>query len=140
MSVTDLIILAGGLKEDAQKIGIEVSRVDTAVVGIYRKVIKVDLPEEYWNTSEEQGFLLKDKDIVFVPTNPRYSTKKLYRFPGMLSIPVPTLYAMKGRNSPNCSGVRAVFGKGHTSADLFSCGRRGMRPYFLRISLLILWE
>ena len=87
MSVTDLIILAGGLKEDAQKVGIEVSRVDTTVVGIYRKVIRVDLPEEYWNTSEEQGFLLKDKDIVFVPTNPRYSTKKIVQISGYALYP-----------------------------------------------------
>ena len=60
---------------------------DTTVVGIYRRVIKVDLPEEYWNTSEEQGFLLKDKDIVFVPTNPRYSTKKVVQISGYALYP-----------------------------------------------------
>jgi protein involved in polysaccharide export with SLBB domain len=87
MTVTDIIIIAGGLKEDAQKSGIEVSRVDTTIAGVYRKVIKIDLPEEYWTADPTQNFILKDKDIVFVPASPRYSTQKVVQISGYALYP-----------------------------------------------------
>ncbi|HTY10386.1 MAG TPA: SLBB domain-containing protein [Bacteroidota bacterium] len=87
MSVSDLLLIAGGLKEDAQTFGIQVSRLDTAIVGTYSKVIIVDLPKDYWNTPEAKNFYLKDKDIVSVPINPRFSEQKVVHLSGYALYP-----------------------------------------------------
>jgi len=87
MTVSDLVIIAGGLTQNAQNFGIQVFRVDTTLLGINSKVIIVDLPKEYWHANDSQDFLLKDKDIVSVPINPRYSEQKVVQVSGYAVYP-----------------------------------------------------
>ena len=60
---------------------------DTTIVGTYSRVIFVDLPKDYWHVSDAQNFYLKDKDIVSVPINPRYSEQKVVHISGYALYP-----------------------------------------------------
>ena len=87
MSLSDLVVIAGGLKENARNDGIQVARLDTTIVGTYSRVIQVDLPKDYWRVSDAQNFYLKDKDVVSVPINPRYSEQKIVQISGYALYP-----------------------------------------------------
>jgi len=87
MALSDLVVIAGGLKENAQTFGIQISRLDTTIIGTYSKVIMYDLPKEYWHVDDTQNFYLKDKDVVSVPINPRYSEQKVVQVSGYALYP-----------------------------------------------------
>jgi protein involved in polysaccharide export with SLBB domain len=87
MNVGELIVLAGGLREDGLTTGVEVSRMETTSVDVYSQVYKIDLSKDYWEARENESFLLKDYDHVFVPSNPRYSRQKLVSVSGYVMYP-----------------------------------------------------
>jgi polysaccharide export outer membrane protein len=87
MSVGELIVLAGGLREDGMTSGVEVSRMETTSVDVYSQIYKIDLSARYWEPRENEPFLLKDYDHVFVPSNPRYSRQKLVSVTGYVMYP-----------------------------------------------------
>jgi protein involved in polysaccharide export with SLBB domain len=87
MTVADLVVFAGGLKEEAQTSGIQVFRVDTNIVGTFSKVYTVDLPNEYWKADAKEDFVLKDKDIVSIPISPRFSLPKVVQVSGYAVYP-----------------------------------------------------
>ena len=87
MSVSDLIVLAGGLTEDGITGGIEISRIETTSINIHSQVYKIDLPTRYWERTGENPFRLKDLDHVSVPTDPRYSKQKLVSVSGYVMFP-----------------------------------------------------
>lgn len=93
MTVADLIVLAGGIREDATTKGWEISRIDSADLSTYSKVFKVDMPKEYWNENQDGRFLLQDFDFVFVPADPRYSRQKIVQVGGYVMF--PGLYSIK---------------------------------------------
>ncbi|MGA7837315.1 MAG: SLBB domain-containing protein [Ignavibacteriaceae bacterium] len=70
MTVSDLIILAGGLSDTATTKNIEIARMDTVNANIYNKKYIVNLPKDYWNTDPSQDFKLQDYDKVVIKSDP----------------------------------------------------------------------
>ncbi len=87
MSLADLIVLAGGLREGASFNGWEISRIDTTKLGVYSKVHKVDVSSDYWHADNGQKFLLQDFDFVSVPFDPRFTQNKLLQITGYVMNP-----------------------------------------------------
>lgn len=73
MTVADLVMLAKGLREDANFEGWELARVDTSSIGSYSKTIRFNVNVNYWDDSVCNNLILKDFDIVVVPVNPKFS-------------------------------------------------------------------
>jgi protein involved in polysaccharide export with SLBB domain len=87
MTLADLVVLAGGLKENASTRAWEVSRLDTSMLGKYSTVFTIDVTRDYWNTKEQQAFQLQDFDFVFVPVDPRFTQNKLVKLSGYVMSP-----------------------------------------------------
>lgn len=87
MTVSDLVILAGGMREDGTTKGWEVSRIDSIELSTYSKVSKIDMPDDYWNDQGAGRFLLQDFDFLFVPADPRYSKQKILQIGGYVLYP-----------------------------------------------------
>lgn len=87
MTVADLVVLAGGLKENASMKGWEISRIDTTKLGTYSTVYRLDVTPDYWDASNGQGFALKDFDFVSVPIDPRFTQNKLVVLSGHVMSP-----------------------------------------------------
>jgi|YelNatPaOPRAMG01_1025707.scaffolds.fasta_scaffold00456_34 protein involved in polysaccharide export with SLBB domain len=66
MTLTDLMILAGGLTDAATTNNIEISRMDTVNTQIFAKKFIVNLPKDYWNIDKSQDFVLEDYDRVLI--------------------------------------------------------------------------
>ncbi len=86
MSVADLVVLAGGLREDAVYSGWELSRMETTKVGVFSKVMKLSVGREFW-TDSSAGTLLSDLDVLNIPSDPRYSTPRTIRVSGYVMYP-----------------------------------------------------
>ncbi|MHB1687681.1 MAG: SLBB domain-containing protein [Ignavibacteriaceae bacterium] len=92
MTLTDLMVLAGGITDFATTKDIEVVRMDTLSTKVYAQKFTVNLPHDYWNENKENDFKLQDYDRVFIKTD----TTKTYegvvnitgevQFPGSYSI------------------------------------------------------
>jgi polysaccharide export outer membrane protein len=92
MTLTDLIVNAGGLTDLATTRNIEVTRMDTVNSNVFATKFTVSLPEDYWNVPREKDFLLQDYDRVLVKAD---SSKQFMRtvtvsgevvFPGTYTI------------------------------------------------------
>ncbi len=66
MSLTDLMVLAGGINDSATTENIEVTRLDTLNSGVYASKFTVDLPNNYWSVNDSGDFKLQDYDRVLV--------------------------------------------------------------------------
>jgi protein involved in polysaccharide export with SLBB domain len=93
MTVTDLIVLAGGVTERAHMENIGVSRLDTINSDVYYKEFTVNLPQNYWDVNPRDNFILQDYDRVFVKvdTSKNFENKVVVvkgevQFPGSYSI------------------------------------------------------
>lgn len=93
MTVADLAVLAGGITEAASLRGWEISRLDTTRLGNYSIVHKIDVSEDYWNSTGQQSFELHDLDFVFVPADPRFVPNKLVTISGYVMS--PGVYAIR---------------------------------------------
>ncbi len=111
MTVTDLVVLAGGLREGASLHGWELSRVDTADLATYTNLIRIDGEADYWRSPGETVTLLSDYDVLSVPFDPRVSAQKFVTFAGYVMYP--------GRYSIRFEGERL--------ADMFKRAG-GLRP------------
>jgi protein involved in polysaccharide export with SLBB domain len=87
MSISDLVVMAGGLTEGASTTGWEISRMDTTQLGVYSKIFKVDMDKEYWNDRKNEKTPLEDFDVVFVPTDPKYTVQKSVKLTGYVMFP-----------------------------------------------------
>ena len=87
LTVTDLIVLAGGLREEAAFNDIEISHVDTTNLSRYSTTEKINLSKEYWKLNGETPFYLRDLDYVFVPRNPLIGEIRTVAIFGMVKFP-----------------------------------------------------
>ncbi len=69
MTLTDLIVLAGGLTETASTKNIEITRLDTVNSNIFSHKYSFDLPEDYWDVNKSGDFKLEDFDRVLIKTD-----------------------------------------------------------------------
>ena len=74
MTLKDLIVQAGGLKETAYKLRAEISRVDPEAVGPGRpaEIIFVDIGDDYSKDTDWGNFKLRNFDTVFIRPNPNW--------------------------------------------------------------------
>lgn len=74
MTLKDLIVQAGGLKETAYKLRAEISRVDPEEVGPGRpaEIIFVDIGDDYSKEANWGNFKLRNFDTVFIRPNPNW--------------------------------------------------------------------
>lgn len=94
MTVSDLIILAGGLLDGADLSRIEVARLDTAAKDKISEVIHVSLPKEFWRvTNPHHDLVLRDYDRVSVRMKPEFSEPRIVRVTGEALY--PGIYAIR---------------------------------------------
>jgi polysaccharide biosynthesis/export protein len=94
MTVTDLIVKAGGLRESAYRVRAEVSRIDPGAIseGKTADVLYVTLGDTLNMDSESSKFRLRKNDIVFVREIPNWGMQENVwvtgevRFPGVYSL------------------------------------------------------
>lgn len=87
MTLADLVVIAGGLRENASLSGWEVSQLDTSTLGKYSSIIQLDVTATYWDASGAQAFQLRDFDHVFVPIDPKFTLNKLVKITGYVMSP-----------------------------------------------------
>ncbi len=87
MTLTDLIILAGGLSDSATTKDIEVTRMDTTNPVIYANKFLISLPENYWDNSAGKNFFLKDYDRVLIRRNPTKTFNQTVSISGEVQFP-----------------------------------------------------
>jgi protein involved in polysaccharide export with SLBB domain len=92
MTLTDLIVLAGGFNDSATTQDIEIARLDTVSSNVYASKISVNLPNDYWDVNDSNDFKLQDYDRVLVKAD---TARTFYRsvditgevvFPGTYTI------------------------------------------------------
>ncbi|MBI5473307.1 MAG: SLBB domain-containing protein [Ignavibacteriae bacterium] len=93
MTVADLVVLAGGLREGASLQNWEISTIDTTTLGVYSKLTRINASEDYWNATDGQQHKLYDFDYVFVPFDPRFTQNKLIQITGYVMN--PGVYALR---------------------------------------------
>jgi protein involved in polysaccharide export with SLBB domain len=135
MSLTDLIASAGGLQDEAYRLGAEVARIDPQATerGAAVQVLRVGLIDRYEVDvpSEASDFALQDGDRVFVRRNPDAHQAQLVTISGQVRLPgryvlrdpderVSDLVARAGGVRPDAfpSGARFTReGLGHIAVD-----------------------
>src|SRR5690606_32539181 len=89
-TIKDLILEAGGFKESATPLRIEVSRrkTDTDITskdGDTAEIFQLDLSKDF--TGKDANFILQPFDMVFIRTAPGYETQKTVRVEGEVLYP-----------------------------------------------------
>ena len=89
MTVTDLIVKAGGLRESAYRVRVEVSRIDPrkASDGKMAETIYVEMADSLRMDSDAARFQLKKNDIVFVREVPNWSLQENVEITGEVKFP-----------------------------------------------------
>ena len=70
MTLSKLIILAGGLTENATTQQIEITRLDTISQSVFANKFTVNLPQNYWEVDKKNDFILSDFDRVLIKNDP----------------------------------------------------------------------
>ena len=70
MTLSKLILLAGGLTDSATTREIEITRLDTVNETVYADKFNVELPQNYWEVDPKDDFVLNDYDRVLVKFDP----------------------------------------------------------------------
>ena len=87
LTVGDLAVLAGGITEAASLQSWEVARIETTQVGIFSKIFKFDVREDYWNDSSAAKFKLQDFDQLNIPFNPKFTAQRSVTVAGYVMYP-----------------------------------------------------
>ncbi|RPI71713.1 MAG: hypothetical protein EHM47_09630 [Ignavibacteriales bacterium] len=87
MTLSELIILAGGLTEAATTSNIEITRLDTISSEIFAQKFSVNLPKEYWIKDKQDDFFLMDYDRVLVKKDPARSFEQIIEVEGEVLYP-----------------------------------------------------
>ncbi len=86
MTLTELLILSGGLTDSATTKGIEITRMDTLSSDVYSHKIIVDIPKNYWTKDKTDDFILQNFDRVLVKTDPAKTFEKTVSIQGEVAI------------------------------------------------------
>lgn len=70
MSLSELIILSGGITDKATVKNIEITRLDSTSSEIYAQKFLFNLPDDYWKAANSHDFYLKDFDRVLIKPDP----------------------------------------------------------------------
>ena len=87
MTLSDLIVLAGGVTDFATTDNIEITRMDTTSTNVYAQKFTVNLPKEYWNVDKKDDFKLEDYDRVFIKTDTSKNLKGVVTISGEVQFP-----------------------------------------------------
>ena len=87
MTVTDLVVMAGGLTDGASKNNWELAKLDTDHLGKFSTIRKFDVTDHYWDDQSNRPIYLKDYDHVVVPTNPKFNLPQLVTMQGYVMYP-----------------------------------------------------
>ena len=87
MTLTDLIILAGGLSDSATTKDIEVTRMDTTSPTTYAEKFLISLPENYWDNHISKKFYLEDYDRILIRRNPTKTFNQTVSISGEVQFP-----------------------------------------------------
>jgi protein involved in polysaccharide export with SLBB domain len=87
MTLSDLIILSGGLTDSATTEQIEITRMDTSSETVFAQKYTYSLPKEYWTISKTNDFKLKDYDRVLVKMDPRKTFNQTVTISGEVEYP-----------------------------------------------------
>ncbi|HLP17294.1 MAG TPA: SLBB domain-containing protein [Bacteroidota bacterium] len=124
LMVSDLLVLAGGLAENALGQEVIVTRMDTTSEVVYSKSYTVEIPLDFWQTDRRADFELKDYDYVFVPTNPNFHTTKLVTVNG--EVKYPGTYAILFEGERMASVIKRA---GGLKQNAYIDGARLLRSY-----------
>ena len=70
MTLSELIIMAGGLTEQATTEKIEIARMDSTNPTLYAEKYLYTLPKDYWKIPKSDDFYLRDFDKVLIKPDP----------------------------------------------------------------------
>ena len=101
LMLSDLIVLAGGIEENAELTHIQVSRRDTINEKLYSTVYDKILPINYWAALENNDFELQDNDFVEVFPNPKFSHQPFIKLKGEIRYPGSYAIRYKGEKLAN---------------------------------------
>lgn len=87
MTLTELIIQAGGLTDSATTKNIEITRMDTTSSQVFSTKFNVDLPENYWEVNKLQDFKLEDYDHVLIKIDTVKSFNQTVIISGQVNFP-----------------------------------------------------
>ena len=107
MTVADLIVLAGGLTEEASLSDWELARLDTTRIGALSTITKLGSPTDYWDNTN-QSILLQDFDHLMVPANPKYNLQRVVDVKGYVLF--PGTYALKKEGEKLSSIIKRAGG------------------------------
>jgi polysaccharide biosynthesis/export protein len=108
MTVSDLVVMAGGLTEEASRVSWELASMDTTKMGSVSKITKFDAPDQYWKNHWGKIGLLEDFDHLMVPTNPKYSRQRVVQVTGYVLY--PGSYAIQKENEKLSSIIKRAGG------------------------------
>ena len=101
MTLSKLIMLAGGLTEDATTMQIEITRLDTISQSIYANKFTIELPKYYWKASKENDFVLNDFDRVLIKKDPNKTFSGNVTITGEVEFPGAYKILYDGENISN---------------------------------------
>ncbi|MDA0986436.1 MAG: SLBB domain-containing protein [Bacteroidetes bacterium] len=87
MSLNDLIVMAGGLTEEASWERIYIANKDTSRIGVYAKSKFINLQNNYWQSQKNSVVMLEDFDYVYVPFDPKIVKPRLVSINGEVNYP-----------------------------------------------------
>ena len=87
MTVSDLVVMAGGLTEYASKTYWELARVDTSNIGRLSKIYKFNVQDTYWNNDLGNDGLLQDFDHLMVPDDAKINNMRVVVISGYALFP-----------------------------------------------------
>jgi polysaccharide biosynthesis/export protein len=108
MTVADLVVMAGGLTEEASKKEWELAKMDTMHLGQFSTITKFDINDKYWDDRSQLPIYLKDYDHIVVPTNPKFNLPRTMSIQGYVMY--PGMYIIQRENERLSSLVKRAGG------------------------------
>ncbi len=110
MTLTELIIMAGGLTDSATVDQIEITRLDTVSQSVFAQKYTVNLPKEYWKVEKYKDFVLQDYDRVLVKVDPQKTFTQTVTIEGEVYYPGKYSILYEGEKILNfirrCNGLK----------------------------------